>query len=113
MQIYRQGSLSLPHERAFNVPEMHWLGIRADDVLKGVGDNEAMLRLTARDRRKAVAMLERLCQQPEFGANERCKFALQQMLIFNVKAEIQILEDRSGGLQRWLDDRIRNQLSRT
>jgi meiotic recombination protein SPO11 len=106
MQIYRQGSHSLPHERALNVPEMQWLGVRADDVLKGVRDDEAVLRLTTRDRRKAIAMLERLCPKPAFGMDEQCKVELQRMLMLNVKAESQILEYRSGGLEGWLDDRI-------
>jgi meiotic recombination protein SPO11 len=114
MQIYRQGSHSLPHERAADVPEMQWLGIRTDDVLAEVQDDEAVLKLTARDRRKAVAMLDRLSGEAEAGvAGEQCRIELQKMLMLNVKAEIQILEDRPGGVHGWLDQKIRKQLSRT
>lgn len=31
---------------------------------------------------------------------------LQKMLVLNVKAEIQTLDDRPGGLVRWLEERI-------
>jgi meiotic recombination protein SPO11 len=114
MQIYRQGSHSLPHERAVDVPEMQWLGIRTDDVLADVQDDEAVLKLTARDRRKAAAMLERLGGEAEAGGvDEQCKIELQKMLMLNIKAEIQILEDRCGGLQGWLERRIKKQLSRS
>jgi meiotic recombination protein SPO11 len=96
------------------VPEMQWLGIRTDDVLADVQDDEAVLKLTARDRRKAVAMLERLSGEAEAGVvGEQCRIELQKMLVLNVKAEIQILEDRPGGVHGWLDRKIRKQLSRT
>lgn len=113
MQVHRQGSRSLPHESAFNVPEMQWLGVRTDEVLNGLRDDEAVLQLTSRDRSKAVTMLERLCMQSSVGIDEECKVELQRMLILNVKAEIQLLEDRPGGLAGWLDDRIRRQSRRS
>ena len=113
VQIYRQGSHSLPHENALNVPEMQWLGVRVDDVLEGVQVDEAVLRLTERDRRKAVAMLRRLYEKSWNSRDEEYKIELQRMLMLNVKAEIQILEDRLGGVEAWLDDKIRKQLSRS
>ncbi len=113
MQIYRQGSQSLPHEHAVNVPEMQWLGVRPEDVLADVHEDESVLRLTARDRRKAVAMLERLSGALEGAVDEQCRLELQRMLMLNIKAEIQILEDRRGGLEGWLDAKIRKQLRRS
>jgi meiotic recombination protein SPO11 len=108
MQIYRQGSCSLPHERALNVPELQSLGVRMKDVLADIGDDEAVLKLTRRDRTKAVKMLERL--QYDDGENEmnaQCKSELQTMLMLNLKAEMQILDDRWGGMPDWLDTKIR------
>lgn len=113
MQIYRHGSHSLPHEHELNVPEMQWLGMRADDVLADVQDDESVLRLIARDRRKAVSMLERLRTWSEERFDEQCRLELQKMLMLNMKAEIQIFEDRPGGLDGWLDDKIRKELSRS
>ncbi len=113
MQIYRQGSHSLPHETELNVPEIQWLGIRAADVLAEVQNDESVLKLTARDRKKAVAMLGRLNWESEAGVDEQCRIELQKMLVLNIKAEIQLLEDRPGGLEGWLNGRIRTQLSKT
>jgi hypothetical protein len=33
------------------------------------------------------------------------------MLVLNLKAEIQLLDDRSGGLVDWLEDRIWKELA--
>lgn len=113
MQIYRQGSHSLPHEHTLNLSEMKWLGVRAEDILAGLRDDEAVLRLTARDRRKAVAMLEKLSQEDGSRIDEQCNVELQRMLQLNIKAEIQILEDRPDGLQGWLDSKMRKYFLRT
>ena len=113
MRIYCQGSQSLPHETELNVPEMQWLGIRAADVLAEVRDDESMLKLTSRDRKKAVAMLGRLNQESEAVVDEQCRIELQRILVLNTKAEIQLLEDRPGGLEGWLDGRIRMQLRKS
>lgn len=88
---------------------MQWLGVRVQDVLANVRDDETVLRLSARDRSKAVAMLDRLQQQCEDAVDEQCKVELQRMLLLNVKAEIQIFEDRPAGLEGWLDRKIRSQ----
>ncbi|KAF7507604.1 hypothetical protein GJ744_010274 [Endocarpon pusillum] len=113
MQIYCQGSQSLPHETELNVPEMQWLGVRAADVLAEVQNDESVLKLTSRDRKKAVAMLGRLNRESEAVVDEQCKIELQRILVLNVKAEIQLLEDRPGGLEGWLNGRIRMQLRKS
>ena len=113
MQIYRRGSYALPHEHAFNVPQMQWLGLRTDDVVACVQDDESVLKLAARDRRKAVAMLERLSRRFEGEIDEQCSVELQRMLMLNIKAEIQILEDRRGGVETLLGGKIRKQLRRS
>lgn len=113
MQIYRQGSQSLPHEHACNVPEMRWLGVRIHDVLPHLQDDGSTPKLTARDRRKAVVMLERLRMESEDKVDMQCRIELQRMLALNIKAEIQILEDRNDGLEGWLRKALRKQLSRS
>lgn len=113
MQIYRQSSHSLPHERAVDVPEMQWLGVRTEDVLADLQDDAAVLRLTQRDRGKAISMLERAGGETGCRVDEQCRIELQRMLILNIKAEIQILEDRRGGLEGWLDEKIRKQLNQS
>jgi meiotic recombination protein SPO11 len=113
MQIYRQGSYSLPNERELNVPEVQWLGVRIDDILVDVQDDESVLKLTARDRRKAVAMLERSSSESTDKVDEQCRMELQQMLMLNIKAEIQILEERPWALERWLNGKMGRQLSKS
>lgn len=112
MQIYRQGSRSLPHERAFSIHEMQWLGVWTEDIFSGAQDDEPTLKLTPRDRRKAVAMMKTLDVQSVDRVDEQCRVELQKMLILNIKAEVQILEDRNGGLERWLRRKLKKQLSR-
>jgi len=69
-----------------------------------------VLRLTARDRRIAVKMLER----PTFaedGPEPIWRRELQIMLMLNTKAEIQHLSGREGGLEEWLQDKLLVELS--
>jgi meiotic recombination protein SPO11 len=113
MQIYRQGSHSLPNERELNVPEMQWLGVRVDDILPDVQDDESVLKLTARDRRKAVAMLDWSSSGTIDEVDQECKIELQKMLMLNIKAEMQILEDRPWALERWLDRTMERELRKS
>ena len=106
MQVYRKGSISLPHESIANLPEIHWLGLHISDAVYGATDDEAILRLSSRDAKKAVAMLGRLSTSSADEADLKCRAELQRMLMLNVKAETQILEDRPGGLEAWLNERI-------
>ena len=114
---------------------MHLLGLRADDVSAcadacsastrtnedGV-DGEAELRpLSARERNRARKMLERCsgCGTEErFGHQDRAgeevetatqlRNELQVMLMLGVKAEIQVLDRRPGGLAGWLARKLRH-----
>lgn len=88
---------------------MQWLGVRMRDVLAAVEDDEAVLRMTGRDRQKAVRMLEGFMGADQ--TDEQCKAELQTMLVLNVKAEMQILDDRRGGLPAWLDGKIGTHLA--
>ncbi|KAI9047189.1 hypothetical protein LZ554_008643 [Drepanopeziza brunnea f. sp. 'monogermtubi'] len=102
MATYKHGSQSLAHEQDLAVPSVRWLGVRSGDIGGvGVGEGEpGLLRLSARDRRVAVRMLERGGQVDAEWMRE-----LRVMLVLNVKAEIQIL---GGGrrLAEWLDEKL-------
>lgn len=91
---------------AYNVPELKWLGVHLIDV-QGSRDYETVLHLSQRDRNKAIAMLRSLERQSEDGINIKCQVELQKMLMQNIKAEIQILDDRIGGLDGWLDQKLK------
>jgi meiotic recombination protein SPO11 len=102
LSTYKHGSTALAHEKAdLALPCIQWLGLDSTNIGQGedLHQNQGLLRLSARDRRKAARMLERevfMKEEPEWRRE------LQVMLMLNVKAEIQLLEAREGGLVRWL-----------
>ncbi|CZT50385.1 related to MEIOTIC RECOMBINATION PROTEIN REC12 [Rhynchosporium secalis] len=95
---YKHGSASLSHENDLAVPSMKWLGVRSCDFLRNEIDGRGLLRLSERDRRIAVRMLER-------EGEEAQRRELQVMLLLGVKAEIQILGNGER-LGEWLDGRL-------
>jgi meiotic recombination protein SPO11 len=100
MSTYKHGSISLAHESAsLAVPSIQWLGVRSYDFLQKEEDVQGLLKLTARDRRIAVKMLEK----EMFGEEEWRE--LQVMLMLNVKAEIQVLGNGES-LGEWLDGKL-------
>jgi meiotic recombination protein SPO11 len=105
MQTYRQGSIALAHEESSTIPEMRWLGVRLDDVVAGAMTREPLLPLTLIDRARIRAMLARQSSDAD-TFQQQCFSELQKMLALNVKAEIQTLDDRQGGLVQWLEERI-------
>lgn len=68
----------------------------------GVEDavGRGLLNLTKRDRGVALGMLGRE------GLDEEWKREVRVMLMLGVKAEIQVLSERIGGLERWLDGKL-------
>lgn len=109
MSTYKYGSLAYAHENsALNCPEIHWLGLRTSDIVTGVdpSGNDALLSLTPRDRKKILAMLAHNPVWAVDGPEQEARAELLQMLMLNVKAEMQILYDGDGGLVRWLDRRM-------
>ncbi|PVH71088.1 DNA topoisomerase IV, alpha subunit [Cadophora sp. DSE1049] len=104
MLTYKHGSQSLSHELHLAVPSVQWLGVRSQDFLGGGSRDDArgQLKLSARDRRIALRMLERYEE-----TDEEWKRELLIMLMLNVKAEIQILGN-SEKLREWLDERLTN-----
>lgn len=53
-----------------------------------------------------MKMLERAIFAAD-GPGRRWRRELQIMLVMNVKAEIQLMSGREGGLERWLGDKLR------
>ena len=45
------------------------------------------------------------------NVQQQCRSELQEMLVRNLKTEIQLLDDRPGGLVDWLEDRIWKELA--
>lgn len=109
LATYKHGSMSLPHENEQHTcPSLQWLGVRPEDfvgaeTITTIHSIEGLLPLSLRDRRKACKMIERAVEH-----NDGSEFLrdLQLMLMLNIKAEIQILEAREGGLTEWLLQRL-------
>ncbi|KAL2067544.1 hypothetical protein VTL71DRAFT_1969 [Oculimacula yallundae] len=100
MSTYKHGSQALSHELNLKVPSVQWLGVRSCDFLGKENDTRGLLKLTARDRRIALKMLER-----DELREEEWRGELQVMLFLNVKAEIQILGNGER-LGEWLDGKL-------
>ena len=123
LSTYKYGSYRLAHEDVTStdtatpgLPNIRWLGVKSHHMSgTPLGDVhtekstkpqlQGLMRLTARDRNKAARMLEwNLCA--EEGPEKGWRQELQTMLMLNVKAEIQILDEMPGGLVSWLSDRL-------
>ena len=108
MSTYKHGSVNLSHENANHVvPDIRWLGLRSCDIHdeKTVEESKGLLKLKNRDRKKAVKMLEKGLLA-ENGAEMEWRHELQVMLMLGVKAEMEVLAEREGGVERWLDGRL-------
>ncbi|KAI0849174.1 DNA topoisomerase IV, alpha subunit [Daldinia vernicosa] len=69
---------------------------------------EVTTHLSTSDRRKAVGLLRRLDSHPVESAHElSLAHELQLMLMLNIKAEIQAVDD-SGDMTSWLDEKLTN-----
>lgn len=67
---------------------------------------EVTTNLSTSDRRKAISLLCRLDSHPVKSTDAPCLVReLQLMLMLNIKAEIQAVDD-SGNMERWLDDKL-------
>ena len=112
LKNYRHGSKSLAQEHKWNIPEMLWLAVRPDhDFLLGEDDDTVVLRLTARDRGKARSMLENDLKVEQHALLDgQSRQALQNMLMLNIKMEIQIPEPAEVG-KAWLTKMMADCLS--
>lgn len=106
LSTYKHGSQALAHQSAELVlPSIQWIGVKSSQIGQedDLHQTQGLLKLSARDRRKATSMLERK-QFAEDGTEPEWRRELQFMLMLNIKAEIQLLEARSDGLVGWLKD---------
>lgn len=111
MSTYKYGSMALAHENAnLAVPSIRWLGVRSSDVVQDENDKTGLLKLSARDRRIAIRMLEKDIFE-EGGREDEWRRELQVMLVLNRKAEIQILSSGEG-LECWLNVELVDALAR-
>lgn len=127
MSTYKHGSVALAHDNAkLVVPQIRWLGIQSSALTASAagltessdhGNEDAngesnvhqvqgLLRLTTRDRRKALKMLD-WDVFDENGSEPQWRREVQVMLMLNVKAEIQIMEAQMRGLAEWLEAELK------
>lgn len=123
LSTYKYGSYRLAHENvgpidttAPSLPSIRWLGLKSHHMSRTpVGEEhtdtsaitqlQGLMRLTARDRTKAARMLEwNLCSDE--GPEQGWRQELQTMLMLNIKAEMQILNEALGGLVFWLSHEL-------
>ncbi|KAE9966239.1 hypothetical protein EG328_009080 [Venturia inaequalis] len=106
LSTYKHGSKALAHQSAeLALPSIQWIGVKSAHIGQedDLHQTQGLLKLSARDRRKATSMLGRE-QFGENGSEPEWRRELQVMLMLNVKAEIQLLEARSDGLVGYLKD---------
>ncbi|KNG88745.1 meiotic recombination protein spo11 [Aspergillus nomiae NRRL 13137] len=109
MSTYKYGSMAHTNQNGrLNIPCLCWLGLRTSDVVSGAPSNDdgALIRLTARDRKKIMTMLSNSPVWAAEGPELEWRAELQQMLMLNLKAEIEILYDWDGGLEGWIDQKM-------
>ncbi|KAJ5689379.1 hypothetical protein N7462_003771 [Penicillium macrosclerotiorum] len=109
MSTYKYGSLAHMHENArLSIPGLQWLGLRVEDTVLAsqVSENTKFLPLTDGDRKKIITMLRNSPVWASNGPEPEWRLELQRMLMLNVKAEIEMLYERDGGLEGWIDQKI-------
>lgn len=84
------------------------MGIQGKDVFERRNGEECkgLLRMSGRDRKKAVKMLENSEWLREEGVEGEWRRELQIMLMLNVKAEMEVLSERVGGVEDWVEERL-------
>jgi len=104
LSTYKYGSRKLAHESAdLQLPQLQWLGLRSKHIFStvpGEQNEQGLLTLSTRDRRKATLMLgwdvlvddDEICDE------------LRTMLMLNVKAELQILDGTPNGIVNLLEN---------
>lgn len=110
ISTYKHGSWRLSHENGhLNVPRIQWLGIQSSDLISRNGDDDTagfgLLRLSIRDRKRAMKML-RKDTWAENGPETEWRREVQVMLMLNIKAEMEILNERTGGMEAWLEEKL-------
>lgn len=114
LKCYLYGSKALAQEHECNIPEMRWIGLRAEDLTSIQHAGDVSARLTKRDRMAAISMLASQELKDEGGnvlpGLHEPVGQLRQMLMLNRKAEIQSLDDTHSSLEDWLIEKLRTLL---
>lgn len=111
LSTYKYGSIAHAHESArLNAPHLEWLGTRVSDVVSGIDSHgdDPLISLSWRDVKKARSMLANSPVLVEDGPEPEWRAELQTMLMLNVKFETEILYGRDGGLEGWIDQKMRS-----
>ncbi|CEJ60321.1 hypothetical protein PMG11_08898 [Penicillium brasilianum] len=109
MSTYKYGSIAHLHDNArLSLPGMAWLGLKVADAILASESSGAseVLSLTPSDRRKVLAMLRNNPVWSNNGPEPEWRSELQRMLFLNIKAEIEMLYERDGGLETWIDRKL-------
>lgn len=90
-----------------NIPSLEWLGLRSGTLLgNSIRKSEQdVLRLSYRDRKKAMKMLEKWPMN-EDGPEQEWRRELQVMLMLGFKAEMEILAECTHGVPGWVEKRL-------
>ncbi|MCJ1465772.1 hypothetical protein MMC07_004391 [Pseudocyphellaria aurata] len=135
LSIYKHGSWTLSHENAnHNVRSIRWLGLQSSDLVHSTNhesdgpdsngsmgptsssnstSRESLLRLSLRDRRKATGMLKRdpflleADDDARWSEETGWRRELQVMLVLGYKAEMELLGEREGGVEAWLERKLK------
>ncbi len=115
LKCYLYGSKTLAQEHGSNIPELRWIGLKAQDVITSQHSNDDVsMLLTKRDRVAAISMLasQTWNDDSEDVLPGLCEAIseLRRMLMLNRKAEVQSLDETQGGLEDWLTEKLRVQL---
>ena len=108
LSVYKYSSTTLEHETEdLKCSNMRWIGINSSDLLTVAnhGDENDILSLSRRDRKRATGMLSR---EPllEGGLEPTWRREVQVMLLLNIKAEIQVLQSHDSGLGSWIQQHV-------
>jgi meiotic recombination protein SPO11 len=123
LSTYKYGSYRLAHEdmapkdsTGLTLPNIRWLGVKRHHISQSpmvetdvkastIPELQGLMKLTARDRTKAMRMLEwDLCTVD--GLEQEWRHELQTMLMLNTKAEMQIMDELPCGLVSWLSTEL-------
>lgn len=72
-----------------------------------VSDSEGagLLRLSLRDRRRAVGLMKKNSLK-KYGQDKEWKRELQVMLMLGLKAEMEVLGNQNKGLEAWVERKL-------
>ncbi|OAP61502.1 hypothetical protein AYL99_03705 [Fonsecaea erecta] len=114
LKCYLYGSKNLAQEHGCNIPELRWVGLKAEDVVSSRDTGSSFMRLSKRDRMTAIGLLASQEWYDQAGTAlpglQEAVTEVQRMLMLNQKAEIQSLDEGRGGLEDWLTGRLMQQL---